>query len=178
MIANLDKMTYNILMRPAFLSLLIAGLLLPVPSLAYMTPEDVLLQQLNFYGSTNYTPPNTRQARENAAALEAAREEQHPVSTTQPPEQSSSSSSVSSSEVLHEAATTAEPAEENIDDMSEEEMLQLLWELEAEEGLHANATAQQQQNPLAPTGMGTAAALSILAAGIVVTLWRARKMRR
>ena len=165
---------YNTLMRPAFLSLLIAGLLLPVPSLAYMTPEDVLLQQLNFYGSTNYTPPNTRQARENAVAQEAAREEQHPVTTTQPQEQSSSSS-VSSSEASHEAATTTEPEEENIDDMTEAEMLQLLRELEAEDALHANATAQQQDNPLAPTGMGTAAALSVLAAGIVVTLWRARR---
>ncbi|MFA6039561.1 MAG: hypothetical protein WCV62_04660 [Candidatus Peribacteraceae bacterium] len=158
--------------------LLAPGSLTPEKALAYATPEDVLLEQLQYYESQNYLPPNSRRVQELNELQEAARAAQHPgtfmdMGNEDAPQPSSSSSS--SSAATHEAAGDATDAEGTEAEVPlDDATVRLLQRLERE-SLHANATAQQQSNPLAPTGLGTLAAIGIAMAGIGMTLWKAKK---
>ncbi len=157
------------------LALLVAGSVSPLTALAYQTPEDVLIQQLNYYNATNYLPPNSRNVRTLQELNEQQRQAQHPSTTTNYWQQSSSTASSAQSSASVTQGTTDEE-QTNLDSMSEEELLQLWQELNANTPT-TNSTLQQQDKPLAPTGTATVAALGVLLLGAAVTLWRARRLQ-
>ncbi|MEK7218407.1 MAG: hypothetical protein AAB728_02990 [Patescibacteria group bacterium] len=162
---------------PALLLVLLPVSIAPAGVLAYATPEDVLLQQLQYYQSQNYLPPNSRRVRELNEQQEAARAAQHPSTFVDMGNEDAPVTSSSSSSATQEAAAPSlEEAEEDVSDEAlDAATLRLLERLENEDALHTNATAQQQDSPLAPTGLGTLAALGIAMVGIGITLLKARK---
>lgn len=179
---------------------LLFAFLLAIPThaeraLAYATPEDVLLQQLEYYQAENYLPPNGRQVKTLQEAMQQEREALHPstfidkgsvegaVSSAEPVLSQNEGSSTPADHAAAGTSPLSSSPKGTVDGSQGEtssldpSTLRLIQRLDRDP-LHANATAEEQDTPLAPTGLGSMAALGIAMLGVGVTLWRAREKAR
>lgn len=172
---------YNTMMITLLLSLL--SPILVQPALAYETPEDVLLRQLQYYGTTNYPPPTKRQVNQMRSDLEQQREAQHP-STVIDLNLESDTGRISSSSSSDTSAPADDPslqgAAGDASSAPDDPALVRLLERLKQATHNAEATGEHPSGgkPLAPTGMASVAAVAVLGIAAVMTLLRARRMHK
>lgn len=169
------------------LALIVPLMLTGTPSaLAYLSPEEVLLQeQTSYYQPTPTTAaPNPRTLREQYNDEMLNRERRLLEQQGQIPKAAGFGSSSSSEEsVQHPSAGTETGVEDGTitqdqQDILDLKMLRLLEQLDsgsAGEMHNANSLMGQQEKPLTPTGPGTVAAVGILLASAAWILFRAAR---
>jgi len=151
----------------------------PAMTVAYLTPEEVLLQEQmqNFDGYTSYTPPNTRRARATGDEVAAERLLQHP-STLQPlggtPAEASSSSASSAPAASVTDAASSEHGAAVSPFTLDPTTLRLLQRIERN-NVRANSLLEAQDRPLTPTGPAGYATVAVMLLAVGWTVWKAKK---
>jgi hypothetical protein len=151
------------------------------PALAYLTPEDVLLQQQTTYfeaSDPSYLTPNTRRVEDLRKQQDEQRAALHPSTLFDPnlegnaslitpmPDEAVTDGSESSS-----LPTGIVPADDPL-------MVHLIQRLERDSiGGNVNSVIGGQSQPLAPSGLETTVTLAVVLGAVGWTVWRAKKMK-
>jgi hypothetical protein len=156
--------------------------LVPASALAYLTPEEMLLQEQGQYfaGSTTYYPPNRRRVDVLDQQMQQQRAQQHPNTIVDPNMEGyvapASASSTAGKPAATAPTTTLNPAAPGLSIPLDATTVRLLQRIERGT-LRTNSFIQSQTRPLAPSGAGALLTVIVMALAVGWTLIRARKSK-